>query len=49
METSNAWISLIKCWTSIYIGLPNKIIVDQGSNFGDSLIGIADLDGINVE
>ena len=46
---STIWNALIKCWTSIYTGLPNRIIVDQGSNFGESSIRLAALDGIKVE
>lgn len=49
METSTVWNALIKCWTSIYTGLPNRIIVDQGSNFGEPFIRLASLDGIQVE
>lgn len=30
-------------------GFPNKIIVDQGSHFGDPFIRLADVDGINVD
>ena len=49
METKTVWNALITSWTSIYTGLPNRIIVDQGSNFGDSFIRMASLDGIQVE
>lgn len=43
METTNVWNVLIKCCTSIYTELPNRIIVDKGSHFGDSFIIIAAL------
>ena len=32
-ETKTIWNILLSCWASIYTGLPNKILVDQGSNF----------------
>lgn len=30
------WKSLLKCWATIYTGLPNRILVDQGSELGKS-------------
>lgn len=48
-STATVWKTLIECWVAIYTGLPNRIIVDQGSNFGPSFIHMAHLRGINVE
>lgn len=48
-STATIWKNLIKCWVSIYTGLPNRIIVDQGSHFGPSFVHMAHLRGLNVE
>lgn len=39
------WNGLISCWTSIYTVFLNRIIVDQGSNFGPSFIRVVAIDG----
>lgn len=49
METKTVWHYLIKNWIAINTFLPNRIIVDQGRNFGKSFIRVASLDGIKVE
>lgn len=49
VDTNSIWHALIKCWASIYTGLPNRTIVDQGSSFGDSFILMAELDDFKVE
>lgn len=36
MSTQTIWETLMQCWASIYTGLPNRILVDQGSNMGKS-------------
>ena len=36
VSTKAIWDTLLSCWASIYTGLPNRILVDQGSNVGKS-------------
>lgn len=36
MSTKTVWDTLLSCWASIYTGLPNRILVDQGTNLGKS-------------
>lgn len=43
------WYEIIKCWTKILTGLPNRTIVDQGFNLGEYFIRLASLDGIMIE
>lgn len=39
--TSYILKTIIQCWNLVYIGLPNRILTDQGSQFGDKCIHIA--------
>ena len=48
-STVTVWKTLIECWVAIYTGLPNRIIVDQGSNFGPTFIHMAHHRGLDVE
>ena len=48
-STVTVWKTLIECWVAIYTGLPNRIIVDQGSNFGPTFIHMAHQRGVDVE
>ena len=36
VSTKAIWDALLRCWASIYNGLPNRILVDQGRNVGKS-------------
>ena len=35
VSTTAIWSTLLECWALVYTGLPNRILVDQGSSFGD--------------
>ena len=37
--TDNARMILVECWASIYTGLPDRILTDQGSQFREKFIG----------
>jgi len=41
VETKTVWRVFLECWVTIYTGLPQKILVDQGSNFGPLFASIA--------
>ncbi len=34
--TKAIWDALLRCWATVYTGLPNRILVDQGSQLGKS-------------
>ena len=36
VSTKTIWETIIQCWAMVYTGLPRKILVDQGSSFGES-------------
>ena len=38
MTVKTVWCTIFECWASIYTGLPNRIRVDAGSNFGESFV-----------
>lgn len=40
LSTKNMWGTIIECWATIYTGIPRKIIADQGSQFGMSLLAL---------
>lgn len=47
VSTDTIWKTIVECWSSIYTDLPNRILTDQGSQFGEKFI---DLDRLaNVE
>ena len=35
-SSDEIWATCLKCWATIYTGLPNRLMVDQGSAFGKS-------------
>lgn len=35
------WEAFLKSWATVYTGLPNRILVDEGTNFGDSFLHLA--------
>ena len=41
VSTETIWTYLVRGWFSIYTGKPNKIMVDQGSSFGQIFIDLA--------
>ena len=47
-STHYIWEPLLKCWDSVYTGLPNRILVDQGSNFGPIFVNLARASGVEV-
>lgn len=40
VSTETIWKAIVECWTSIYNGLPNRILTDQGTQFGDKIIAL---------
>lgn len=47
--TSTIWAALIECWASIYVGIPNRIRLDAGKNFGGKFSDIAKASDIRVD
>eukprot|EP00171_Calliarthron_tuberculosum_P023032 IDg23032t1 len=45
------WDAILKCWATIYTGLPNRMLVDQGSALGksDTFVSIAARSNVHVE
>lgn len=33
--TQSVWNTFLRCWCNIYVGMPNWILVDHGTEFGD--------------
>lgn len=42
------WKTLMQCWILIYTGMPNRIMVDQGTEFGDLFIHMAEENNVQV-
>ena len=38
VSTKTIWKIILHCWATIYTGLPNRVLVDQGSTFGPLFI-----------
>lgn len=46
--TDAVWEKLSKCWASVYTGLLNKILTDEGSQLGDRFIRTGKLAEVGV-
>lgn len=49
ISTRNVWKIILKFWCKIYTGLPNRIIVDKGSQFGKLFVDIYKLSNVQVD
>lgn len=49
ISTKSIWKALLECWATIYTGLPNRMLVDQGTQFGDLFINMAAASNVIVE
>ena len=49
MTTEGVWDAIVKCWSSIYTGLPNTMVVDEGSQFRKLFAELAPIHGVDVE
>ncbi len=47
--TAEVWSAMLTCWATVYTGLPNRILVDQGSNLGDLFADFAAVSNVTVE
>ena len=47
-STKTVWETILKCWASIYTGLPNRILTDRGSQFKDKFIDLARKSDVDV-
>lgn len=48
VSTDTVWKIIVECWASIYTGLPNGILTDQGSQFGERFIDLARVSKVEV-
>lgn len=48
-SAESVWTAFIICWASIYSGLPNRILTDQGSKFGEKFIQLARFSDVEVD
>ena len=49
VSTMAIWSAIVECWVNKYTGLPNRMLTDQGSAFGDLFISMAQLDQVDVQ
>lgn len=40
-SSQSIWNAFLRCWANIYVGMPNCILVDQGTEFGDLFVHLA--------
>ena len=48
-STKTIWSTILKCWSTIYTGLPHKMLVDQGTNFDRLFINMAAQSNVEVQ
>ena len=49
VSTKTIWTTILECWAAIYTGLPHKILVDQGSQFGELFVSIGAASKVQVD
>ena len=49
ISTNAIWHTILNSWATIYTGLPHRILVNQGSSFGDGFAELCHIGGIDVE
>ena len=49
VSTASLWSAFLKCWATIYTGLPRKTLVDHGSQFGGFLISLGAISIVDVQ
>ena len=47
--THSVWDAIVMCWHSIYTGLPNTMMVDEGSQFRKVFAELGNIYDVNVE
>ena len=49
VSTNTIWSTILDCWALIYTGLPNRMLVDQGTHLGDAFKNLGALANISVD
>ncbi len=49
VSTKCIWQTFVECWSAIYIGLPNRVLVDQGTAFSATFANVAPFGNVAVE
>ena len=49
VSTENVWDAILLCWSSVYTGLPQNIMVDEGSQFRNLFAELTALHEVNLE
>ena len=49
VSTKTIWKTILECWACIYTGLPNRMLVDQGSAFGPLFVSIGAISNVDVQ
>ena len=49
VSTKSIWKTILECWATICTGLPNRMLLDQGSAFGPLLVSIGAMSNVEVQ
>lgn len=49
VRSDTVWMTILSCWSSIYTGIPHRILVDQGSAFGEPFANLCRVGGVEVQ
>ena len=49
ISTDAVWDAIVLCWSSVYTGLPQNMMVDEGSQFRKVFARLASIHDVNVE
>ena len=43
ITTESVWWTVLKLWDNLYTGIPNKLVLDEGSQFRATFVDICEL------
>lgn len=49
LQAGTLWKTILESWATIYTGIPHRILVDQGSSFGEPFANLCNIGGVEVE
>lgn len=49
IQAITLWKTVLNSWETIYTGMPHRIVVDQGSSFGEPFTNLARMGGVKIQ
>ena len=49
LTTESVWETILTLWVIVYTGLPNTLVFDDGSQFGDTFVEICEINNLEYQ